>query len=346
MRMTGVSTLCLVPTRVLLHQWIEQLEQWLPGEIGCFGDGVHALAPLTVATFESGVRRMSELGARFQLLVVDEVHHFGARLKDEALEMSAAPMRLGLTATVPNDPLQLSRLKELVGESVFELSIGDLAGTYLAAFDVVVLKAPLGEEERLRYREAYAAFLRVHRAFRRAVPTGSWQEFLRMAAQTEAGRRAVLAWRRAKHIEAFPQAKRTLLRELLERHRQQRVLVFTPDNESAYEVGREHLVMPLTCDIQRKERDEVLGRFRRGELRALVSSRVLNEGLDVPDAEVAIVVGGTLGEREHVQRVGRLLRPNAGKRATVYELVASGTSEAWSSRRRRSALGASTMATG
>ena len=76
--------------------------------------------------------------------------------------------------------------------------------------------------------------------------------------------------------------------------------------------------MPLTCDIGRPERDDVLERFRRGDLRALVSARVLNEGLDVPDADVAIVVGGALGEREHVQRIGRCSgRPRARLVRTV-----------------------------
>jgi superfamily II DNA or RNA helicase len=60
--------------------------------------------------------------------------------------------------------------------------------------------------------------------------------------------------------------------------------------------------MPLTCDIGRREREAALGRFQRGELRALVSARVLNEGLDVPEADVAVIVGGSLGGREHVQR--------------------------------------------
>ena len=95
------------------------------------------------------------------------------------------------------------------------------------------------------------------------------------------------------------------------RHAQDRVLVFTPDNATAYRIAREHLVMPITCDIGARERDAALDRFRRGDLRALVSSRVLNEGLDVPDAEVGILVGGTQGTREYVQRLGRLLRPAA-----------------------------------
>jgi superfamily II DNA or RNA helicase len=66
---------------------------------------------------------------------------------------------------------------------------------------------------------------------------------------------------------------------------------------------------------------------------------VLNEGIDVPDADVGIVVGGTQGIREHVQRVGRLLRPAAGKRATVYELIADDTTEGRDAQRRRQGLG-------
>jgi len=118
------------------------------------------------------------------------------------------------------------------------------------------------------------------------------------------------------------------------------MLVFTPDNETAYAVAREHLIMPFTCDIGRKEREEALGRYRSGELKALVSARVLNEGLDVPDADVAVIVGGTLGEREHVQRVGRLLRPREGKRALVFELVTRRTMEVRQARRRGKGLAA------
>jgi len=68
--------------------------------------------------------------------------------------------------------------------------------------------------------------------------------------------------------------------------------------------------MPMTCDIDRHEREEALAAFRTGELNMLVSSQVLNEGIDVPDADVAVIVGGMRGGREHVQRIGRLLSPS------------------------------------
>jgi superfamily II DNA or RNA helicase len=111
-------------------------------------------------------------------------------------------------------------------------------------------------------------------------------------------------------------------------------MIFVGDNETAYRVAREFLVMPLTCDIRRGERISVLERFRTGALRALVSARVLNEGIDVPETEVAIVVSGRSGGREYVQRVGRILRPREGKSALVYELLVRGTAEVSRSARR------------
>jgi len=339
MARTGLATLCLVPTRVLLYQWLGAIRAMYPHTIGCFGDGARELAAVTVATFESAYRNMERFGSRFDLLVVDEAHHFGAGLRDEALEMSIAGARLGLTATPPRENAAAARLAELIGPPVYELAIADLTGGFLASFDTVTLHLDLTEAERSTYEALMATFRAVHKQFRSLAPTASWQDFVRSAARTLEGRRALTAWRQARKLLAFTAAKREALGGLLQRHRDARMLVFTADNEAAYAIAREHLITPITCDIGRKERDEVLERFRSGALRALVSARVLNEGLDVPDADVAIVVGGSLGEREHVQRVGRLLRPAEGKRALVYELVARRTTEVRQARRRRAGLG-------
>lgn len=172
------------------------------------------------------------------------------------------------------------------------------------------------------------------------VPGGTWNELVSFCTQSAEGRAALAAWRRNRRLLGFTKAKARAVGVLLSKHRSSRVLVFTADNAAAYAIARRHLLMPITCDISRQEREQALAAFRSGELRALVSARVLNEGIDVPDADVAVIVGSTLGEREHVQRVGRLLRPVPGKRALVYELVTPQTSEVWRAVARRRALGA------
>ncbi|HZV00731.1 MAG TPA: DEAD/DEAH box helicase family protein [Planctomycetota bacterium] len=336
----GGSALCIVPTRVLLEQWRHELRRFYEGPIGCYGDGARELAPITVATFESAWRHMAEFGNRFDLLVVDEAHHFGANVRDEALEMAIAPARLALSATPVRDGPAAARIVELLGPVVYELGIGDLAGTFLANFDLLVLGLELTPDERRFYEVDIAKFRVVQTRFWQTAPGASWGEFVRAASSSAEGREALAAWRRVRRLLACTHAKSEAIATLLTKHRDAKVLVFTADNETAYAVSRRLLVMPLTCDIGRDERDDALRAFREGRLRALVSARVLNEGLDVPDADVAIVVGGALGTREHVQRVGRLLRPAPGKRATVYELVSRNTIEVGQARRRREGLAA------
>ncbi|HEY6558522.1 MAG TPA: DEAD/DEAH box helicase family protein [Polyangiaceae bacterium] len=339
---SGTRALCLVPTRALLQQWLTELSAVHEGEVGCLGDGQFNLAAVTVATFESAYRHMPRIGQHFELLIVDEVHHFGTGLRDEALEMCVAERRLGLTATPPGEPA-LTRLAHLVGPLTYQLRVGDLAGRWLAEFDLVAIHVGLNREERQAYAADHRLFSEVNRRFRQHYPQGSWQEFVASASQSPEGRAALLAWRRTRRLVGFTEAKAEAVRVLLARHRGSRVLVFTADNAAAYAISREHLIMPITCDISRGERERALSAFRSGELRALVSARVLNEGIDVPEADVAIIVGGTQGEREHVQRVGRLLRPSAGKRALVYELVTVATSEVRRAAERRRGLAATSV---
>ncbi|MET0793289.1 MAG: DEAD/DEAH box helicase family protein [Polyangiaceae bacterium] len=333
----GVRALCLVPTRALLEQWTAAIRTAYTGPIGRLGDGHRDLTAVTISTFESAYRLMPRIGAQFELLVVDEAHHFGTGARDEALEMAIAPERLGLTATPPAEPA-LTRLSELIGPVVYRLAIADLAGTWLADFDLLPVHLGLAPDERSAYDADRRLFNEVYRRYRRLDPLATWRDFVTAVALSPEGRAALAAWRRNRRLLQFTRAKADAVRVLLARHRDSRVLIFTADNESAYAIAREQLVMPITCDISRPEREAALAAFRLGQLRTLVSARVLNEGIDVPEADVAIVVGGTQGEREHIQRVGRLLRPVQGKRARIYELVTRATSEGWRAAERRRAL--------
>jgi len=333
----ATSAICLVPTRVLLHQWREKLAEHYGGRIGALGDGAHDLEAITVATFESAFRAMGRIGHRFGLLVVDEAHHFGAGVRDEALEMCLAPARLGLTATPPHGEAG-ARLCDLLGPVVYRLGVADLAGGFLSSYEIVPVDVELDLDERALYETSLAIFREIHRAFLAKQPGASWIDFVRAASTSDRGRQGLAAWRTARRVLAFPIGKRRALASLVERHRDARVLIFTGDNPSAYEIAREHLIMPLTCDIGPKERAEAVAAFREGRLRALVSAQVLNEGFDVPDADVAIIVAGRFGEREYIQRVGRLLRPVPGKRARIYDLLTRGTSEIARAARMREGL--------
>lgn len=331
----SVATLVLVPTRVLLDQWARALAAAWSHPIGRLGDGDHQVLPITVATYASAIGWAPRIGDRFGLVIVDEAHHVGAWCPAEVLEMLTAPARLGLTATPPIDPAALRRH---VGAVSYARSVDDLAGDALAPYELSSVPIALTRAERLRYRDARARFTAVYAPFQRALPEASWAEFVRAARQTASGRDALAAWREYRALIAYPEGKRVALRELLARHAGQRTLVFTSDNATAYAIARELLVMPITHEITRAERALALARFERGEIGVLVSSQVLDEGIDVPEAEVAIVVGGTASARRHVQRIGRVLRPGVGKRARIYELAVSETTEIAYVERRRAGL--------
>jgi superfamily II DNA or RNA helicase len=318
--------LVVCPTRALLEQWENQLTRFYSGPIGVVGDGARRVEAVTVMTFESAYRQLDAIGDRFAMLVVDEAHHFSSGFRAEALEMCVAPIRLGLTATAPDAGSEAERcLQELIGPLVCEVAVGELLGLHLANLEVVRLAVRLEPDEMDAYQRNYRPFAELRDAFSRANPGADWPSMVRAIARTPAGRAALSGYRRAVALASFPRAKRSLLGTLLKRHGKDKSLVFTSCTEDAYAVALEHLVPVLTAETSRSERRELLDRFRDGRYRTLVSAQVLNEGLDVPDASIAIIVAGRFGAREHVQRIGRVLRPAPGKVAIAYELATRGT---------------------
>jgi superfamily II DNA or RNA helicase len=335
----GRAALILCPTRVLLEQWRRELANWYDGAVGIVGDGSRCVEDVTVMTFESAYRHLDELGDRFGVLVVDEAHHFASGLRAEALEMCAAPCRLGLTATGPVAGSDGDlRLADLIGPVVCEVSLAELVGTHLAPLEIVRLSVDLTPPERHEYERAHAPFAQLARAFGRAHPGADGASLMRWIGQTAAGRAAIADFRRASNLASFNEAKRLLTSALLARHRGEKVIVFTAHVDDACVVSIENLIPVVTSEVPRKERAEILDGFRRGTYRAIVSARVLNEGVDVPDASVAIICGGELGVREHLQRVGRVLRPAPGKTAIVYELTTARTLEQRRTNARRAGL--------
>ncbi|MBS2031237.1 MAG: DEAD/DEAH box helicase family protein [Deltaproteobacteria bacterium] len=330
------STLVVAPTLDLMAQWYDLLGTAFGVEIGLLGGGYFELRDLTCATYDSAHLKMDQLGARFGLLVFDECHHLPSPAYLNAADACIAPFRLGLTATLDRADGREGLLDERVGKVVFARGIKELAGEHLAEYETVRLQVHMGEAEAARYREArevYRAFLRA-KGIRMSSPEG-WGRFVMLSSQSREGRRAFRAYREQKAIALASEAKLSVLEGLLRQHAHDRVIIFTSDNDTAYRVSRMFLLPTLTHQTDIKERKELLARFRDGTYPALVTSRVLNEGVDVPEANVAVVLSGSGSVREHVQRLGRILRRREGKRATLYEVVTSGTGEEATSSRRR-----------
>lgn len=336
----SASALVVAPTIDLMSQWYSLLTDSFGVEIGILGGGYHEVRDLTVTTYDSAYIYAADIGNRFELLVFDEVHHLPSPRNRQIPMMSTADYRLGLTATYERQDGAHTALNYLVGSVVFKLGVKDLKGEYLADYETVRIRASLADDEAERYSEAarvYYGFIK--RAGLKPFGPG-WAELLKMTAFDEDARKALLARQEMKRIVVGSRRKLEALDSILKQHCADRVIVFTEQNDLVYvyRISREFLIPAITHQTRARERKWILDGFREGTLRAIVTSKVLNEGIDVPEAKIAVVLSGSASPREHLQRLGRILR-RAGERRTavLYEVVTSATTETnVSSRRRKS----------
>lgn len=335
---TGLWTLVVVPTIDLLQQWHAALAAALaiPAEaIGIFGGGEKDLKSITIITYDSAVIYPRELH-QFGLLIFDECHHLPASTYRLIAESAFTPLRLGLSATPERTDMAHTDLEELIGPEIYRRSPADLTeGRYLAQYQEKRIDIALSSEDEARYNEQrriYRTFLQRRRiVFHRPE---DFQKLIYLSARDPEARVAVLAWREARNIALNAPAKYDEIERLLHLHRGDQVILFSENNTVVDEVSRRFCMPSITYKTPAEERRIILERFRSGEYSKLVTGRVLNEGVDVPDCRVAIIVSGNSTKREYIQRLGRVLRPKEGH-ALLYELVTSGTAEEGMAKRRR-----------
>jgi superfamily II DNA or RNA helicase len=329
-------TLVVTPTIDLLNQWHDELRAAFGGTIGLLGGGYYDLQPLTVTTYDSAYIHLERWGHRFGLLVFDECHHLPGPTYVMAAIGSLAPFRLGLTATPERADGGEALMPELIGPILYRREIKELSGDFLAEYRAERVYVELSPEEEERYRAA-------REQYRRFVDENNisfggaqgWQRFIQATCRSREGRAAFQAYREQRRLALAAPAKIRELDRLLTRHRRDRALIFTYDNATVYQIARRFLVPAITHQTRTRERRLILDRFHSGEYSVLVTSQVLNEGVDVPAANIGIILSGTGSVREHVQRLGRLLRKYGDKQALLYEVVTRGTAEEFTSDRRR-----------
>jgi superfamily II DNA or RNA helicase len=329
------STLVVCPTLDLMHQWYDRIIDAFSIDVGLLGGGHHEILPFTVATYDSAYRHIDRYGNRFGLLIFDEIHHLPASGYRQIPELSIAPYRLGLTATYRRSDSRHVDLNHLVGNIVFEKTIKDMTGAFLADYEIHRIRIPLTESEKAQYEQSNTSYSGYVRDQQIRFYGEKWQKFIRQSGYSPEARRAMLARKAMQHIVFGAEKKLTALESLLKQHTNDRIIIFTQDNALVYKISTTYLIPALTHQTEKIERKEILQKFRTGAYRYLVTSKVLNEGVDVPEANVAIILGGSASTTEHLQRLGRILRKKSRKKALLYEIVTEGTRETNISYRRR-----------
>jgi DNA excision repair protein ERCC-3 len=295
------ETLILVPGRELAGQWREELlahTSLSPEQIGEYHGGQKEVRPITIATYRTaGMDRHRQLfdSREWGLIVYDEVHHIPADVHRRSADLQTRH-RLGLSSTPVREDDRETEIYTLIGPPI---------GTdWDALFDAGYVAEP---EVEIRY-----------------VP---WHDgdAQNEYSSTDGHERRQLA--------ASNPAKRAEISHLLSRHPDEKALVFVEYLDQGRAIAADLDVPFISGEMPHHRRQKLFERFRTGDLRTLVVSRVGDEGIDLPDAELAIVASGLGGSRRQgAQRAGRTMRPTG--RARMYVLATRGTREEEFARRR------------
>jgi superfamily II DNA or RNA helicase len=335
----NTPTIVVVPTLDLLDQWRSQLKKEFKIDIGMLGGGEQKIKAITVSTYDSAYIHAARLGNKFGLIIFDEVHHLPAEGYKHIAEMFASPFRMGLTATYERDDGLHSELNRLVGGKVFEKKVKELTGEHLSPFRLQRIAVELTAEEQIEYEQNQGIFSDYLRRCNITIRTPlDFQKVVIRSGRDPKARKALLARNKARDIALNSVSKLEKFREILKKHTDSRLFIFTEHNKLVHKISKEFLIPAITYRTATKERGEILDRFRSGVYRAVVTSKVLDEGIDVPEADVGVILSGTGSGRAFIQRLGRILRKKEGKEAVLYEIVSAETSEINTAKRRNKAL--------
>ncbi|MDB2270611.1 DEAD/DEAH box helicase [Halorubrum ezzemoulense] len=303
----GGETLILVPSRELADQWREELLEHStvdPADIGLYHGGTKEIRPVTIATYQiAGMDRHRSLfdSREWGLICFDECHHVTAPVYSRTAELQSKH-RLGLSATPVSETGSEEEIYTLIGQPI--------GADWDALFEAGFVQEP---EVEIRY-----------------VP---WRD------ETARNEYAAADGRDRRRLAAENPAKVEEIRYLLAAHRDKKTLVFVEYLDQGAAIADALGVPFISGETPHHERAELFRRFRADgeaegsgggaaddDLDVLVVSRVGDEGIDLPNAELAVVASGLGGSRRQgSQRAGRTMRPTGS--ALVYVLATRGSSE-------------------
>jgi superfamily II DNA or RNA helicase len=341
--MVNSASIVIVPTIDLMDQWTSVLSKYFPDiKIGNLGGGAEEIEPITVSTYDSAYIRAAALGNKFALIIFDEVHHLAAPGYRSIAEQFASPFRMGLTATIEREDELHKDFPKLVGGVVFQAHSRELArNKHLASYEIERRQVDMLPEELEEYNRNFGTYqVCLKKIGLKMQYSGAFRRLIMMSGRSRAAREAILARNKAMDIALNSRSKIEQLKKILAENRGLKTIIFTQHNKLVYNISDRFLIPFITHKSSKQERQDALSGFRDGRYNAIVTSKVLDEGVDVPDAELGIILSGTGSSREFIQRLGRLLRPkpDSNRKARLIAIISSGTREIGTSAKRKRAL--------
>ncbi len=330
------STLIIVPTIDLIDQWYKSIVKDLGTTPGRIGGGYDDINGITITTYDSAYSRIDSLGNKFSFLVFDEVHHLPSEGYMEIAQLTPALYRLGLTATPEREDGRHIMLLDLVGPIVYRINAETLSGKYLSEYEIERIYVNLENDEEVKYKEMRSKMKEIlNKLSIELRDLSDFKRFLYYASKNKLAREALHLWYESNNIAINSNSKIKKLKELLNMYKNEKIIIFTRDTNMAYRISKEFLIPVVTYKTSKEERKEILDNFRNNKYKVIVASNIFDEGVDIPDASIAIIVGGYGTRRQFIQRLGRILRKKEGKKAKLIEIVTKGTSDYSLSLRRR-----------
>jgi superfamily II DNA or RNA helicase len=329
---TKVPTLIVTFTREQMLQWKETIMKFssIRPEVGLYYSNEKEIRQITLSTYQTAFRHVSELSDKFDLLIIDEAHHLPAdKFREVALGILATK-RLGLSATPFREDGRHEELFKLMGGIVYYKPVDELIKKgYLAPYDIVQVKVFLTTEERKKY-------LTLLNKFRVLSKNKKLKELIVLAKNGDNNAiEALKVYNEIKKVVNFAQNKMLKIEEILNKEKGKKILIFTQYVDQAEEIARRFNTLLISGKMSKNERKKILDTFKFMKSGILTLTTVGDEGLDIPDASVGIIVTGTSSRRQFIQRLGRILRPVNGKRAILYEIIVAGTQEEYQSKKRK-----------
>ena len=327
-------TAVFVPTRVLIYQWARVLESFGAPKAGKVMSNMRIITPVTVFTYQYAVRHLEWIESLgFHFFVFDEVHHLGGQVYRKLLRLVKEGVYvMGLTASLERlDGEHRIILSEL--PLIYRLSLPwAVERGYVAPIELYSHPVDLTPTENEVYESLTKKIGKLFRKLNLRADEEGFREVLRLAQKgDEVARRLIsLVQKRKIMLSGVIDKARELVSIMLD-EMAIKVLVFTESIEACrflrkvllkYRIPAEEYHSKLGEDDRRK----ALKKWGR-TFSVLLSVHALEEGIDVPEASVGIVIGSGKTERQLIQRIGRLVRPRPGKIARIHIIYAKGTVE-------------------